>query len=75
MKRGNAGKYGYRLSDDGKVLLRVPEEQEVMAIIRELHAGGLTYALVAEELNRRGLRTRKGRTWNKEAANRVVQLY
>jgi len=53
--------YGYRLAADGKTLVEVPEELEVVRVARELRAAGLSYRATAEELETRGLVSRNGR--------------
>jgi DNA invertase Pin-like site-specific DNA recombinase len=55
--------FGYRLADDGRALLVEPAEQLILALIRELRAGGHTLRAIAEALNRRGFTTRRGTTW------------
>ena len=55
---------GFRLAEDGLHLVEDPAEQEVLLTIRKLRARGRTWAQVAEEMNRKGLQTKKGRAWS-----------
>jgi DNA invertase Pin-like site-specific DNA recombinase len=56
--------YGFRLAEDGLHLIDYPAEQEALRAIRNFRAHGLTWNQIAEEMNRRGLRTKKGRPWS-----------
>lgn len=53
--------FGYRLAEDGKTLVEVPEELEAVRVARELRAAGLSYRATAEELEARGFVSRNGR--------------
>ena len=55
--------YGFQLPEDGAILVKNPEEQEIMHLIRKLSEDGLSTRRVAEELNRAGRRTRRGSEW------------
>jgi site-specific DNA recombinase len=52
--------YGYQLAADGVHFIEAPSEQAVIAIVRHLRAGGLSYRAIAAELNQRGLTNRAG---------------
>jgi site-specific DNA recombinase len=52
--------YGTQLDADGVHLIDYAPEQAVMATVRELRAGGLSYRAIAGELNARGLTNRDG---------------
>src|SRR5687767_10059744 len=52
--------YGYQLAADGVHFIEAPSEQAVIAIVRRLCAGGLSYRAIAAELNQRGLTNRAG---------------
>ncbi len=74
-ERTGAVPYGYRAEATGPVQVRsgverrtamlVPDvgEQAVIAIARELRAGGMSYRGIAAELGSRGITSRKGGTW------------
>ena len=55
--------YGYQVPEDGAILVKNPEEQEIMHLIRKLSEDGLSTRRVAEELNQAGRRTRRGSEW------------
>jgi site-specific DNA recombinase len=52
--------YGKQLDADGLHLIDHAPEQAVIATVRELRAGGLSYRAIAGELNRLGLVNRAG---------------
>ena len=64
--------YGKRVSADGITLEGCPEELEVVAIVRELQAAGLSQRKIAEELNARGLVNRAGGAFLKTQIARMV---
>jgi len=57
--------YGYRIIGAGKnkTIEVVPEEAETIKLMYQLYSEGISITRIAEELNKRGLRTRKGRRW------------
>jgi hypothetical protein len=55
--------FGLRLSPDTARLEPNPEEQEVLTLMMELTVQDGPYWAIAEELNRRGYRTRRGERW------------
>jgi site-specific DNA recombinase len=55
-------RFGYRLAEDGRNLLPVPEEQEAIRIMRELKAAGESLRDIAAELTHRGILTKEGNT-------------
>lgn len=62
---------GYRRGADGYAEI-IPEEAE---IVREIFArvnAGEKFARIIEDLNRRGIRTKKGREWNRSSFNRIL---
>jgi hypothetical protein len=56
--------YGFRIADDCDRLVEDSFEQQVLAAMLDLFAHDLPPSRVAEELNRRGYRTRSGSDWN-----------
>jgi len=65
--------FGFDLSDDGVTLTPNNREQEVLAIIEELRQGGMSLRAIAEELTRRGIRTKGGKTkWTHTTIQRIV---
>ncbi len=52
--------YGWRLSQDRSKLVKSPEEQRVVALVRRLRAEGHTMRGIVAELEARGVRNRRG---------------
>jgi DNA invertase Pin-like site-specific DNA recombinase len=55
--------FGSRVAADGVHLEADPAEQGILARIRELNVAGFSTRRIAEELNRQGLKTRRGTDW------------
>ena len=64
--------YGYRLAADGEHLEHDETEQAVVTTISALRAKRRTLREVADELNGRGFRTRRGSPWRHEYVKRVI---
>jgi DNA invertase Pin-like site-specific DNA recombinase len=56
--------FGYRLAEDGNNLHAVPSEQEAIAFMSKLRAGGKSLLTIAAELQRRGVATKTGTKWS-----------
>jgi hypothetical protein len=69
---GGAAPYGYALAVDGVALVEVATEQAVIAEARAFRGAGLSLRKVAEGLDRKGLRTRNGRTFAPAQVARMV---
>ena len=69
---GGAAPYGYRLAGDGEHVEEVAEEQAVLRAARALRASGLSLRQVAAELDRRGMRSRAGRTFGPKQVRAMV---
>ncbi len=65
--------FGYRLCPDGKHLEADPGEQAVLNEIRQLRQSGGTLRGIAEALNCRELRTRRGSAWRLEHVARILK--
>jgi site-specific DNA recombinase len=52
--------HGWALAADGVKLVKVAEEQAVLALLRELQLAGLSMWTIAEELTKRAIPTKKG---------------
>lgn len=52
--------FGYNLADDGKSLIANESEQEAIAIMKQLRAMKLSFGKIALELEKRGIKTKKG---------------
>ena len=55
--------FGFRIAEDAGKLEADPAEQEVLMLMMELTVEDGPYSAIAEELNRRGYRTRQGMRW------------
>ena len=55
--------FGLRVSADAQRLEENPEEREVLYALMELIVQEGSYARIADEINRRGFRTRQGTVW------------
>ena len=55
--------FGWRMASDGLHLEMDPEEQGLLARMREMKAAGLTTRQIADELNRQGCSTRRRTAW------------
>ncbi len=66
-------RFGYDLGTDGRTLVPAADEQEALAIIRELRASGESLRTIASELDRRGIRPKHGGVkWTHTAVNRIL---
>lgn len=64
--------FGYRLASDGVHVEPEPTEQATIAAVAELRGNGMSLRRIAKDLNRRGIRTRKGSEWRLESVARVA---
>ena len=55
--------FGLQVAKDAARLEENPTEQEILFLIMELTIQDGPYSVIAEELNRRGYRTRQGMRW------------
>ena len=62
---------GYQRGKDGKYEI-VPEEAEIVREIFERVAKGEAFVTIFENLNKRGVRTKKGAEWNKSSFNKLL---
>ena len=69
---GGAAPYGFHLAADGEHLEELPEEQAVLAQVRELRAAGHSFRAVAAELTARGVLNRNGRAFDAARLCRMV---
>lgn len=52
--------FGWQLAPDGRMLVLHDEEQQTLRLLRRLRALGYAQRDIADELNRRGIKTRQG---------------
>ena len=62
---------GYKRGSDGKYEI-VPEEAKIVQEIYQRVAKGEAFVTIFEDLNRRGVPTKKGGEWNKSSFNRIL---
>ena len=62
---------GYRRGENGKYEI-VPEEAKIVQEIYERVAKGEAFVTIFEDLNRRGVRTKKGNEWNRSSFNKML---
>jgi DNA invertase Pin-like site-specific DNA recombinase len=65
--------FGSRLAGDGQHLEPDPAEQAALAEIRRLRGEGETLRGIAEALNNRAFRTRRGTAWRLESVARILK--
>lgn len=65
-------KYGYRVGKDGKKLLPVAKEQEVIKMARRLRGRGNSYQSVADKLAERGKVQRNGKPFHAVQVQRML---
>jgi site-specific DNA recombinase len=65
LRAGNVP-FGFSLGADGRSLVPCASERATLAVIAECREAGYSLRDIAEELNRRGLRTRSGAAWRHE---------
>ena len=74
MKTGGDVPYGYRRAEDGsKALVEDVDEQEVIAIAKHLRKSGKKLREIANELRRRGKRTRDKGTFDPKQISRMLK--
>lgn len=65
-------RFGFDLAGDGKTLVANAEEQEAIALMRELRAAGKSYPAIVAELTARGIRTKEGKTWQPMTVRNIL---
>lgn len=64
--------FGYQLSEDGKTLRPIQQEQELLNTIRSLRKSSLSYWKIADHLNGHGIISKKGGKWYPESVRSVL---
>ena len=66
--------YGYDFTDDKKRVVENEEEQKVLSLIKEMKDAGEGAAAVKKELNKRGIKTKQGKsTWHYQSVYKIYQ--
>lgn len=56
--------YGFTVSEDGKTLLEIPEQQEVIELMKNLRDEGISFSKIGREMEERNIPTaKKGKKW------------
>ena len=64
--------YGYRTGEDGRYEI----EEETASVVREIFsrvASGHKFVDIADDLNKRGIRTRQGNKWGKSSFAKIIK--
>jgi site-specific DNA recombinase len=64
--------YGYEVAEDGKTLVPIPNEQEILKTILSLRESSMSYRKIAGQLNAMRVATKKGHQWLTESVRSVV---
>jgi DNA invertase Pin-like site-specific DNA recombinase len=70
---GGTAPWGFRLSDDARTWVPDQREQQMLALVRELHAQGQGVRPIARALEAAGFRTRNGRKFQHSSVVRMLQ--
>lgn len=73
MKTGGDVPYGYRCAEDGKTLIEDEGEQEVIAIARRLRKAGKKLREIADDLRKKGKRTRDKQRFDPKQISRMLK--
>jgi DNA invertase Pin-like site-specific DNA recombinase len=65
--------YGMQVATDGATLEPSPAEQQVLALVAELHAAGISTRGIARELAVRGVLSRTGRPFSQTQVMRILR--
>ncbi len=74
-ERAGATPYGFALGEDGRTLVPVTEEQDVIQFILSRHARGVPLRAIADELNARNVRARRGGAWWHSSVISVIRTH
>jgi DNA invertase Pin-like site-specific DNA recombinase len=70
------GSPAFGLKSVGGELVEVPEEQQVIELIRRHHKSGKSLQQIADWLNQQGHQTKRGQEWKRISVKRVLdRLY
>ena len=73
MERTGDLAYGYVMAEDGVHLIPAPDEQRVLAMIRQWHAADWSLREIASELTSQGIPTKKGNgEWSHQSVGKIV---
>lgn len=64
--------FGFTLATNGVDVSSDPTEQATLADLRAMRAAGVSWQHIADELNARGIPTKKGKTWTLHNARKIA---
>lgn len=64
--------FGYRLAPNGIDLISDAREQATLADLRAMRLTGWSWQRIADDLNARGITTKKGRAWSWQTARKIA---
>ena len=67
--------YGYQLAEDGTHLEQEPGEQRILSGIQRYRKQGLSGQAIADRLNARGLKTRRGGQWHRQYVYNLLRRF
>lgn len=65
--------FGYSVDEDGKTLIQNEDEQHTILVIHTLRGQGYSMQKIANQLNKDGLLTSKGKQWKYQYINNVLK--
>ena len=72
-RTGSQLPYGFDADEDGN-LIENPKEQEGLKLIQELREQGVTLMAIAAELEKRGIKTKRGKSkWTHQAVRSILK--
>jgi DNA invertase Pin-like site-specific DNA recombinase len=72
-KRTGEIPYGFDLALDGKILVENASEQLSLSLIHDLHQQGRSLRAIADELNNRNIKPKKGIRWNHTTIRSILK--
>ena len=64
--------FGYRVADNGVALVRDEREQATLSDLRKMRRAGWSWQKIADEMNARGIATKKGRVWTWQTTRKIA---
>ncbi len=74
-KRISRTPYGFDLASDGSSLLPSPVEQKGIRLILRLRRQGYSFPRIAQELDKKGFKTKRSGKWNQATVNGLIRRW
>jgi hypothetical protein len=68
-KTGGDIPFGYDLSENGRLVINQKEQDEISRILALRDKEKISFQKIADFLNDRGIKTKKGKVWNRQIVN------